>query len=107
MFFYFYDLTNFATTKKNSDYKTNLSITDLEPNRIVDVKYGSQKQLYRAKVVQVNTENQTVLVHYLGWNNRYDEWIKLDKCIRMLNDENNVKRRKVRIAKQQQIKLSR
>ena len=47
-------------------------MSDIEVNRMVDVKYGNtnQKQLYRAKIVQVNTDNQTILVHYLGWNNR-------------------------------------
>ena len=66
----------------------------------MDVKYasGSQKREYKAKIVQINIDNQTVLVHYLGWNTRYDEWVKMDRIKRMVNENfNSHKRRKVSI----------
>lgn len=55
-----------------SDFKTILSIGDLVVNKLVDVKYGGtqKQQMYRAKIVQINADDQTILVHYLGWNNR-------------------------------------
>ena len=65
---------------------------------MVDVKYvsGSQKYDYRAKVVQINHDNQTCYVHYSGWNTRYDEWIKVDRIQRIINQEtHSSKRRKV------------
>ncbi|KAK3912480.1 AT-rich interactive domain-containing protein 4B [Frankliniella fusca] len=45
------------------------------------VYYGpthESKVTYEAKVLEVEGEGQdeTFLVHYTGWNNRYDEWIK-------------------------------
>lgn len=45
------------------------------------VYYGpthESKVTYEAKVLEVEGEGQeeTYLVHYTGWNNRYDEWIK-------------------------------
>ena len=86
-----------------TDFKSVLSIGDLEVNKIVDVKYinGSQKRDYPAKIMQINTENQTVYVHYLGWNTRYDEWIKLNRIKRMADDNFSPKnkRRKVFIFK--------
>lgn len=83
-----------------ADFKSVLSIGDLEVNNVVDVKYinGSQKRDYPAKIMQINTENQTVYVHYLGWNTRYDEWVKLDRIKRTNDDSGNPqKRRKVNL----------
>jgi hypothetical protein len=70
-----------------SDYKTNLTINDLEANKLVDVKYGGnqKQQMYRAKIVQINTDNNTILVHYLGWNNRYFIITLMNKNIYILN----------------------
>ena len=67
---------------ENSD--RNISINDLEVHTALDVKYGNTNQQYRAKVLNINYENQTVMVHYLGWNTRYDEYIKLDKIVRVI-----------------------
>ena len=44
---------------------------DLEVNQLVEVKYGHGKTTYQAKIVQIEPEDKTVWVHYLGWNNRY------------------------------------
>lgn len=68
---------------------------DIELNKIVEVKYGSGKTTYHAKIVQVKEESQTMLVHYLGWNNRYDEWIKINQIIKIFSDDYGAyKRRK-------------
>jgi hypothetical protein len=70
-----------ASEKKSSKNHNNLSIKNLEVNDLVDVKYGSgnQKQVYPAKIMQINLDNNTILVHYNGWNTRYDEWVKIGK----------------------------
>lgn len=57
--------------KKKREGKKIYRSCDIELNKIVEVKYGSGKTTYHAKIVQINEENQTMLVHYLGWNNRY------------------------------------
>ena len=31
-----------------------------------------------AKIVEVDHEGSEVLVHFQGWNERHDEWIKMD-----------------------------
>ncbi|KAL7297423.1 hypothetical protein TKK_0009802 [Trichogramma kaykai] len=49
------------------------------------VIYGpnqDQKITYEAKVVDIENnipDNPSYLVHYTGWNTRYDEWIKIDR----------------------------
>ncbi len=33
---------------------------------------------YSAKILEVDSEDITVLIHFEGWNSRYDEWIRMD-----------------------------
>lgn len=33
---------------------------------------------YPAKVVEVDDSDNTVLIHFDGWNQRYDEWLDMD-----------------------------
>ena len=49
---------------------------------------------YRAKILQTNKEDQKVLVHYLGWNSRYDEWIKVNRVLKLLSDDFSCGKRK-------------
>ncbi|XP_064621700.1 AT-rich interactive domain-containing protein 4B-like isoform X2 [Lineus longissimus] len=49
------------------------------------VKYGRGRnhKVYEAKVVESEEEHGTMsyLVHYNGWNTRYDEWIRKDRIV--------------------------
>lgn len=49
------------------------------------VKYGGGKteKIYDAKVVETKTDDTglSYLVHYAGWNNRYDEWIQPERIV--------------------------
>ncbi|XP_056623551.1 AT-rich interactive domain-containing protein 4A isoform X2 [Triplophysa dalaica] len=51
----------------------------------VKVKYGKGKtqKIYEANIKNTETDNGDVLylVHYYGWNVRYDEWVKADRII--------------------------
>lgn len=51
----------------------------------VKVKYGKGKtqKIYEANIKNTETDNGEVLylVHYYGWNVRYDEWVKADRII--------------------------
>ncbi|XP_071080254.1 AT-rich interactive domain-containing protein 4B-like [Haliotis cracherodii] len=53
------------------------------------VRYGRgrNQKVYEAKVVEANKDgsHKTYLVHYAGWNNRYDEWVKADRIISIVN----------------------
>ncbi|KAJ3610791.1 hypothetical protein NHX12_022882 [Muraenolepis orangiensis] len=55
----------------------------------VQVRYGRGRNLktYQATVREADVEGGEVLylVHYCGWNIRYDEWVKADKIIRPAN----------------------
>ncbi|CAF0837113.1 unnamed protein product [Brachionus calyciflorus] len=91
--------SNESFTKENSSFdqdgKKIYRSCDIELNKIVEVKYGSGKTTYHAKIVQINEENQTMMVHYLGWNNRYDEWIKINQILKVFSDDYGAyKRRK-------------
>ncbi|XP_068194232.1 AT-rich interactive domain-containing protein 4A isoform X2 [Antennarius striatus] len=51
----------------------------------VRVKYGRGKtqKIYEAHIKKTDVDNgeQFYLVHYYGWNVRYDEWVKADRII--------------------------
>uniref|UniRef100_A0A8C4ZR74 AT-rich interaction domain 4B n=1 Tax=Gadus morhua TaxID=8049 RepID=A0A8C4ZR74_GADMO len=59
------------------------------PGMKVQVRYGRGRNLktYEATVKEADVEGGEVLylVHYCGWNIRYDEWVKADKIIRPAN----------------------
>ncbi|XP_044276038.1 AT-rich interactive domain-containing protein 4B isoform X1 [Varanus komodoensis] len=56
------------------------------PGMKVQVRYGRGKnqKMYEASIKGSDIEGGEVLylVHYCGWNVRYDEWIKADKIVR-------------------------
>ncbi|XP_045716203.1 AT-rich interactive domain-containing protein 4B isoform X1 [Phyllostomus hastatus] len=56
------------------------------PGMKVQVRYGRGKnqKTYEASIKDSDVEGGEVLylVHYCGWNVRYDEWIKADKIVR-------------------------
>ncbi|XP_003739049.1 AT-rich interactive domain-containing protein 4B [Galendromus occidentalis] len=81
---------------KNSDTEASESEAtplkkNIEPIRVNDrikVKYGHGKQLkvYEAKVLKIedadgDSTEKKYLVHYTGWNNRYDEWIQKKRIL--------------------------
>ncbi|XP_052436001.1 AT-rich interactive domain-containing protein 4A isoform X1 [Carassius gibelio] len=51
----------------------------------VKVKYGKGKtqKIYEANIKNTETDDGEILylVHYYGWNVRYDEWVKADRII--------------------------
>ncbi|XP_052352686.1 AT-rich interactive domain-containing protein 4B-like isoform X4 [Oncorhynchus keta] len=59
------------------------------PGMKVQVRYGRGRSLktYQATVKEADVEGGEVLylVHYCGWNVRYDEWVKADKIVRPAN----------------------
>ncbi|KAK5882159.1 hypothetical protein CesoFtcFv8_020773 [Champsocephalus esox] len=59
------------------------------PGMKVQVRYGRGRSLktYEATVKEADVEGGEVLylVHYCGWNVRYDEWIKAEKIVRPAN----------------------
>nr|XP_015218294.1 PREDICTED: AT-rich interactive domain-containing protein 4B [Lepisosteus oculatus]XP_015218295.1 PREDICTED: AT-rich interactive domain-containing protein 4B [Lepisosteus oculatus] len=56
------------------------------PGMKVQVRYGRgrNQKMYEATVKESDLDGGEVLylVHYCGWNVRYDEWIKADKIVR-------------------------
>ncbi|MXQ92068.1 hypothetical protein E5288_WYG009875 [Bos mutus] len=72
--------------KYQFDYKQVFKIGCYPPGMKVQVRYGRGKnqKMYEASIKDSDVEGGEVLylVHYCGWNVRYDEWIKADKIVR-------------------------
>ena len=48
---------------------------------------------YPAKIVEVDDRDMTVLIHFDGWNQRYDEWVKMNSDqLRPLAEADRIKK---------------
>ena len=48
---------------------------------------------YPAKIIEVDDRDMTVLIHFDGWNQRYDEWVKMTSDqLRPLAETDRVKK---------------
>ncbi|XP_062573809.1 AT-rich interactive domain-containing protein 4A-like isoform X1 [Saccostrea cucullata] len=60
----------------------------------LQVRYGKGKteKVYDAKIIEMQKTNNGLqyLVHYAGWNTRYDEWIRPDQVVNVLNKPTDV-----------------
>ncbi|KAK9875529.1 hypothetical protein WA026_007917 [Henosepilachna vigintioctopunctata] len=107
-----------AKTKKIDDYKDktkrsrkrshiesegltdNQSAVNINIGDKLKVYYGpsiESKITYEAKVVEIDKEGSVplYLVHYLGWNTRYDEWIGAARVAENLSAATKAKRLKL------------
>lgn len=83
-------------------YSVNESPACTQPVNIGDklkVYYGpthESKVTYEAKVLEIERDgaSQVYLVHYTGWNTRYDEWIKPARIAENLSLTTKAKRLK-------------
>lgn len=60
------------------------------------VYYHESKVTYEAKVIEI--ESGMYLVHYTGWNTRYDEWVNIDRIAENLSAGTKAKRLKAAIS---------
>uniref|UniRef100_A0A4W4GY33 ARID domain-containing protein n=1 Tax=Electrophorus electricus TaxID=8005 RepID=A0A4W4GY33_ELEEL len=67
----------------------------------VKVKYGKGKtqKIYEANIKNTETDDGEVLylVHYYGWNVRYDEWVKADRIIWPVDKGGTKKKQKKKV----------
>ncbi|XP_061172130.1 AT-rich interactive domain-containing protein 4A-like [Saccostrea echinata] len=60
----------------------------------LQVRYGKGKteKVYDAKIIEMQRTNNGLqyLVHYAGWNMRYDEWIRPDQVVNVLNKPTDI-----------------
>ncbi|KAG9510885.1 AT-rich interactive domain-containing protein 4A, partial [Fragariocoptes setiger] len=84
---------------ETSDTKiaSNIDFDSIEIGTRLRVEYGNDKLLkvYEAKVLKTDSlgGRPRYYVHYLGWNNRYDEWITRNRIVSIVSEESS-KRRK-------------
>ena len=61
---------------------TNLPMSHHTPQ--ISNEWSSKTKLpaffvrYSAKIINIDDRDKTVLIHFDGWNQRYDEWVKMD-----------------------------
>lgn len=75
-------------SEPQSDSKSDIPLDEisLDVGDKVQVKYGRGRnhRLYDAKIIHIDPkaeEGAIYCIHYAGWNNRYDEWIKPEKIV--------------------------
>ncbi|XP_043332980.1 AT-rich interactive domain-containing protein 4B isoform X1 [Cervus elaphus] len=72
--------------EEDDDHNEEEEFECYPPGMKVQVRYGRGKnqKVYEASIKDSDVEGGEVLylVHYCGWNVRYDEWIKADKIVR-------------------------
>lgn len=59
----------------------------------LQVKYGKGRteKVYDAKIIEIQRSNGLqYLVHYAGWNMRYDEWIRPEQIVNVLNKPSDI-----------------
>ncbi|XP_004690786.1 PREDICTED: AT-rich interactive domain-containing protein 4B [Condylura cristata] len=75
-----------AEEEEDEDAGEEAAFECYPPGVRVQVRYGRGKaqKVYEASIKDSDVEGGEVLylVHYCGWNVRYDEWIKADKIVR-------------------------
>ena len=58
---------------------------------VLNIKDAKDNEFYRAKIVKVDEEHESVKVHYVGWNERYDEILSISlPRIKKLQDSADV-----------------
>ncbi|KAL4559580.1 hypothetical protein LXL04_031723 [Taraxacum kok-saghyz] len=92
-----------ATPETNMDAVS----TDAVPESVPELKstpfHEGEKVLayhkgliYEAKVLEVDSMKERFYVHYLGWNQKWDEWIGMDRILKY-NEENLQKQKELEI----------
>ncbi|KAK6489556.1 AT-rich interactive domain-containing protein 4B-like isoform X1 [Huso huso] len=80
------DLSGNESIKEGEGEEEEEEFECYPPGMKVQVRYGRGKtqKLYEASIKDSDLEGGEVLylVHYCGWNVRYDDWIKADKIVR-------------------------
>lgn len=78
------------TDEAESAPAVNEELAEFKIGQKLRVQYGSgpQIKIYMAKVMKIEPANR-YLVHYLGWNNRYDEIIDATRVVEVLPEESS------------------
>mmetsp|Transcript_2224 Transcript_2224/g.7953 ORF Transcript_2224/g.7953 Transcript_2224/m.7953 type:complete len:147 (-) Transcript_2224:164-604(-) len=76
--------TKVDDSNNNNDYSNSFRVNEL----ILALKDGF---LYPAKIIdmrRLEDGSSGVLIHYQGWNKKYDEWMEEKETCRKMNEEN-------------------
>ncbi|KAL5286484.1 ARID4B family protein [Megaselia abdita] len=92
------------STRKKKDNEpipvTSTTVIDndfpVEVGDKLKVYYHEKKVTYEAKVIEISVVQPGTplyLVHYTGWNNRYDEWVQRERIAENLSNNNKNKKK--------------
>ena len=58
----------------------------------INVADEVDNKVRECKITNINREQETVLIHYVGWNKSHDEWIRYDsvRIIESSSEEQNL-----------------
>ncbi|GAB0088204.1 uncharacterized protein DMENIID0001_025950 [Sergentomyia squamirostris] len=75
--------------KKTSESSTAIDDFPVEVGDKLNVYYHEETVTYEAKVIEKSMQNGNpiFLVHYTGWNTRYDEWVPKDRIVENLTNK--------------------
>ena len=83
--------TKVDDSNNNNDYSNSFRVNEL----ILALKDGF---LYPAKIIdmrRLEDGSSGVLIHYQGWNKKYDEWMEEKETCRKMNEEKYERTEKV------------
>ncbi|XP_055846495.1 AT-rich interactive domain-containing protein 4B-like [Episyrphus balteatus] len=82
--------------KDENPEKTDTGDFPVEVGDKLKVYYHEKKVTYEAKVIEISVTRGSplYLVHYTGWNNRYDEWVPRERIAENLTN-NKLKKTRV------------
>lgn len=85
-----------AKKKDEPAEKTDVADFPVEVGDKLKVYYHEKKVTYEAKVIEISVTRGSplYLVHYTGWNNRYDEWVPRERIAENLTN-NKLKKTRV------------
>ncbi|KAF7277893.1 hypothetical protein GWI33_009146 [Rhynchophorus ferrugineus] len=105
------DKVHVETGSTSSSSSSSSSSSNSSDNQIISANIGHKviiyygptnesKVTYEAKVVDIDREQSEImyLVHYTGWNTRYDEWIPGTRIAENLSSGVRLKRTKIPVA---------
>lgn len=81
---------------KEKEKEKDLNDFPIEVGDKLKVYYHEQKVTYEAKVIEISMQQGTThfLVHYTGWNTRYDEWVPKERIAENLTNNKTNKKAK-------------
>lgn len=83
-----------TTSNRQTTITTESQNFPIEVGDKLKVYYDEQKVTYEAKVIEIAMQEGSpiYLVHYTGWNTRYDEWVRKERIAENITNTKSIKK---------------